>query len=134
MSFIEIGGSRLAKDKVKSFGIGGSSEIRDLEEQILTIRTSLASIDLILDTKAANALELSFRKVRKISRKTLDEINVLKLEREIQSLLSDGKEACFINVTTEDNSSHKEHGNFSDIFQKYLELHEFFEARGNSRR
>lgn len=65
MSFIEIGGIRLAKDKVKNFGIGGSPEIRGLEEQILTIRNSLASIDLILETKAANAFELSFRKGKK---------------------------------------------------------------------
>lgn len=81
MSFIEIGGIRLAKDKVKNFGIGGSPEIRGLEEQILTIRNSLASIDLILETKAANAFELSFRKGKKIARKSLDEIKVLKLER-----------------------------------------------------
>lgn len=133
MSFIEIGGIRLVKDKVKNFGIGGSPEIRGLEEQILTIRNSLASIDLTLETKAANAFELSFRKGRKIARKSLDEIKVLKLEREIKSLLSGGSEACFIYVTTECDTSHKEHGDFSAIYEKYLELHEFLETRGNSR-
>lgn len=133
MSFIEIGGIRLAKDKVKNFGIGGSPEIRGLEEQILTIRNSLASIDLILETKAANAFELSFRKGRKIARKSLDEIKVLKLERKIKSLLSCGNEACFIHVTTEGETSHKEHGDFSVIYQKYLVLHEFLENRDKSR-